>query len=99
MKRERLLTHVHSNEEHVMAGNSHGHTLAAWTGTTIAFIGFCVAGAFMVMAQPAGFWAGMGIVVVGGIVGWVMSAMGMGMPKDRPQDLTELLGKTAHADS
>jgi hypothetical protein len=25
--------------------------------------------------------------------------MGMGMPKDRPQDLTELLGKTAHADS
>jgi hypothetical protein len=53
----------------------------------------------MVMAQPAGFWAGMGITVVGGIVGWVMSAMGMGMPKDRPQDLTELLGKTAHADS
>lgn len=43
-----------------MAGSSHGHTLAAWTGVTIAFIGFCVAGAFMVMAQPAGFgpvWA------------------------------------------
>ena len=82
-----------------MAGNSHGHTLAAWTGTTIVFIGFLVAGAFMVMAQPAGFWVGMGITLVGGIVGWVMSAMGMGMPKDRPQDLTELLGKTAHADS
>ncbi|KUL67844.1 MULTISPECIES: HGxxPAAW family protein [unclassified Streptomyces] len=65
-----------------MAGNSHGHTLAAWTGVTIAFIGFCVAGAFMVMAQPAGFWAGMGVVILGGIVGWVMSAMGMGQPKD-----------------
>jgi hypothetical protein len=36
----------------------------------------------MVMAQPAGFWAGMAIVVVGGVVGWIMSAMGMGMPKD-----------------
>src|ERR1044072_4339455 len=41
-----------------MAGSSHGHTPAAWTGVTIAFIGFCVAGAFMVMAPPAGFWGG-----------------------------------------
>ena len=64
-----------------MAGSSHGHTPAAWTGVTIAFIGFCVAGAFMVMAQPAGFWAGMAITVLGGVVGWIMSAMGMGMPK------------------
>ena len=65
-----------------MAGSSHGHTPAAWTGVTIAFIGFCVSGAFMVMAQPAGFWAGMGVVVLGGVVGWIMSAMGMGHPKD-----------------
>jgi len=61
-----------------MAGSSHGHTPAAWTGVTIAFIGFCVAGAFMVMAQPAGFWAGMGIIVLGGVVGAVMRSMGMG---------------------
>ncbi|MCZ4609687.1 hypothetical protein DMH25_10520 [Streptomyces sp. WAC 01325] len=65
-----------------MAGSSHGHTPAAWTGVTIAFIGFCVAGAFMVMDQPAGFWAGMGVVVLGGIIAWIMSAMGMGQPKD-----------------
>ena len=52
-----------------MAGSSHGHTPAAWTGVIIAFIGFCVAGAFMVMAQPLGFWAGMAIVVLGGVVG------------------------------
>ncbi|MEV6615234.1 HGxxPAAW family protein [Streptomyces sp. NPDC051051] len=65
-----------------MAGSSHGHTPAAWTGVTIAFIGFCVAGAFMVMAEPLGFWAGMVIVVLGGVVGAVMSAMGLGMPKD-----------------
>ncbi|MEV2214383.1 HGxxPAAW family protein [Streptomyces sp. NPDC050997] len=64
-----------------MAGSSHGHTPAAWTGVTIIFIGFCVAGAFMVLAQPAGFWAGMAITVLGGVVGWIMSAMGLGMPK------------------
>ncbi|MER5373520.1 MULTISPECIES: HGxxPAAW family protein [unclassified Streptomyces] len=65
-----------------MAGSSHGHTPAAWTGVTIAFIGFCVAGAFMVMAQPLGFWAGMVIVVLGGVVGAVMRAMGLGQPKE-----------------
>ncbi|WP_371672132.1 hypothetical protein OG985_33610 [Streptomyces sp. NBC_00289] len=65
-----------------MAGSSHGHTPAAWTGVIIAFIGFCVAGAFMVMASPAGFWAGMAIVVLGGVVGGIMRAMGMGMPKE-----------------
>ncbi|MDR6978162.1 hypothetical protein J2X68_004887 [Streptomyces sp. 3330] len=65
-----------------MAGSSHGHTPAAWTGVTIAFIGFAVAGAFMVMAEPLGFWAGMVIVALGGVVGGVMRAMGLGMPKD-----------------
>ncbi|KOG35734.1 HGxxPAAW family protein [Streptomyces resistomycificus] len=65
-----------------MAGSSHGHTPAAWTGVTIAFIGFCVAGAFMVLAQPAGFWVGMVIVVLGGVVGWIMKKMGLGQPKD-----------------
>ncbi|WP_030783982.1 HGxxPAAW family protein [Streptomyces sp. NRRL S-920] len=67
-----------------MAGSSHGHTPAAWTGVIIAFIGFCVAGAFMVMANVPGFWAGMALVVVGGLVGGVMRAMGLGAEK-RPQ--------------
>ncbi|OIJ69110.1 HGxxPAAW family protein [Streptomyces mangrovisoli] len=70
-----------------MAGSSHGHTPAAWTGVTIAFIGFCVSGAFMVMANPAGFWGGLAIVALGGVIGWVMSNMGLGQPKDLPTDL------------
>ncbi|MFJ8633451.1 HGxxPAAW family protein [Streptomyces sp. NPDC093568] len=70
-----------------MAGSSHGHTPAAWTGVTIAFIGFCVSGAFMVLAEPAGFWAGLGVVVLGGIVGWIMSSMGLGQPKDAHKGL------------
>ncbi|MEV0639730.1 HGxxPAAW family protein [Streptomyces sp. NPDC050619] len=64
-----------------MAGSSHGHTPAAWTGVIIAFIGFTVSGAFMVMAVPAGFWGGLVIVVLGGVVGWIMRAMGLGQPK------------------
>ncbi|MFF8639456.1 HGxxPAAW family protein [Streptomyces sp. NPDC015345] len=68
-----------------MAGSSHGHTPAAWTGVIIAFIGFCVAGAFMVMANVPGFWAGMALTVVGGLVGLVMRAMGLGADKNQQQ--------------
>ncbi|WP_217143754.1 HGxxPAAW family protein [Streptomyces sp. AC627_RSS907] len=64
-----------------MAGSSHGHTPAAWTGVIIAFIGFCIAGMFMVAAKPVGFWAGMGVVLLGGLVGAVMRSMGLGQPK------------------
>jgi ABC-type iron transport system FetAB permease component len=71
---------AYSNEEQVMAGSSHGHTPAAWTGVIIVFIGFCVAGAFMVMNNPLGFWAGMVIALLGGVVGAVMRSMGLGQP-------------------
>ncbi|MPY60803.1 HGxxPAAW family protein [Streptomyces spongiae] len=64
-----------------MAGSNHGHTPAAWTGAIIVMIGFCVAGAFMVMANPLGFWAGMVITVLGGVVGGIMRSMGLGQPR------------------
>ncbi|MEU7580494.1 HGxxPAAW family protein [Streptomyces sp. NPDC041068] len=64
--------------------SSHGHTPAAWTGVIIAFIGFCVAGAFMVMANVPGFWAGMAIIAIGGLVGGAMRMAGLGQVK-RPQ--------------
>ncbi|MEV6023162.1 HGxxPAAW family protein [Streptomyces sp. NPDC052036] len=64
-----------------MAGNNHGHTPAAWAGVIVAFVGFCVSGAFTVMAQPIGFWAGLVIVVLGGVVGGLMRQMGFGQPK------------------
>ncbi|SPF00864.1 HGxxPAAW family protein [Streptomyces sp. MA5143a] len=69
-----------------MAGSSHGHTPAAWTGVTIAFIGFCVSGAYMVMAEPLGFWAGMVIVLLGGVVGMIMKSMGLGQAKSTHGD-------------
>ena len=64
-----------------MAGNSHGHTLAAWTGVTIVFIGFCVSGAFTVLAQPFGVVAGLVVAGAGGVVGLIMRAAGLGQPK------------------
>ncbi|MEU6823214.1 HGxxPAAW family protein [Streptomyces atriruber] len=67
--------------------HDHGHTPAAWTGSIIAFVGFCVAGAFMVMANVPGFWAGMAIIAIGGLVGGAMRLAGMGQAK-RPQRQT-----------
>ncbi|MCH0539907.1 hypothetical protein I3F58_10100 [Streptomyces sp. MUM 203J] len=74
-----------------MAGSAHGHTPAAWTGVTISFIGFCVAGVLMVANNPLGFWAGMGIVVLGGVVGLIMKMMGLGKAKesDEQRELRE----------
>ncbi|GAA2651076.1 HGxxPAAW family protein [Streptomyces virginiae] len=74
-----------------MAGTSHGHTPAAWTGVIIAFIGFCISGAFMVLANPLGFWAGLVVVALGGVVGLGMKAAGMGAPKAAHKDLAEVI--------
>ncbi|MFC8274175.1 HGxxPAAW family protein [Streptomyces sp. NPDC057271] len=65
-----------------MAGSAHGHTPAAWTGVIISFIGFCIAGVFMVAANVAGFWAGMAVVLLGGVIGLAMKVAGLGMPKE-----------------
>ena len=76
------------------AQHDHGHTPAAWTGVIIAFVGFCVAGAFMVAAQPVGFWAGMGLTLLGAVVGGVMKLMGLGS-KDAPIATTPVpVGRT-----
>lgn len=65
------------------AQHDHGHTPAAWTGVIIVFVGFCVAGACTVAAQPAGFWVGIALALLGAAVGGVMRLMGMGK-KDQP---------------
>ncbi|MGW7438785.1 HGxxPAAW family protein [Streptomyces sp. NPDC054849] len=74
-----------------MAGTDHGHTPAAWTGVIIAFVGFCISGAFMVLANPIGVWAGLVVVALGGVVGLAMRAAGMGAPKAAHKDLAEVI--------
>lgn len=56
----------------------HGRTPAAWTGAIIAFIGFIVACACTLAANPVGFWVGIGVVGAGAITGGLMSSMGLG---------------------
>ncbi|MEV0188631.1 HGxxPAAW family protein [Kitasatospora purpeofusca] len=55
-----------------------GHTVAAWTGVTISFIGFAIAGVAMILPSVLLVWAGLAVVVLGGVVGKAMSMAGMG---------------------
>lgn len=64
--------------------HDHGHTPAAWTGSIISFIGFCAGAVFMVAAQPVPFWAAMGVIVLGPVVGGAMKVMGLGS-KEAPE--------------
>ncbi|MCQ6556099.1 hypothetical protein NPS70_23365 [Streptomyces sp. C10-9-1] len=77
-----------------MAGSSHGHTPAAWTGVIIAFIGFCAAGLFMVADSPVGFWAGCAVIALGAVVGGAMKVAGMGTPKE-PAAVVEARARAA----
>ncbi|GGV26370.1 MULTISPECIES: HGxxPAAW family protein [Streptomycetaceae] len=61
-----------------MSAAAHGHTPAAWTGVTIAFIGFTVSGVAMIIPNVLLVWAGLVVVLLGGVVGKAMSIAGMG---------------------
>ena len=57
----------------------HGKTPAAWTGSTIATVGFLLGAiAFVIGPNWLLFWVSMAIVLAGAIIGGVMSKMGMG---------------------
>lgn len=56
----------------------HGNTPAAWTAVTIMMIAFLVGTVGVVVAKPVIFWVGVALIVVGAIVGKVMSMMGLG---------------------
>lgn len=63
--------------------DAHGQTPAAWTAVTIVMIAFFVGTLGIVLGQYLLFWVGAGMVVLGGIVGKVMSMAGLGMPRDK----------------
>ncbi|MER6449004.1 hypothetical protein DEJ51_01725 [Streptomyces venezuelae] len=63
-----------------------GHTVAGWTGTTLALLGFAGAGAAVCAAWVPGIWIGLGVVAVAGIVTWVLHLAGWGKPSGpRPE--------------
>ncbi|MER6996330.1 HGxxPAAW family protein [Streptomyces sp. NPDC000410] len=79
-----------------MAGSNHGHNPAAWTGVTVSFIGFCIAGVALVGWNMIGFWGGMAVTLLGGVVGAAMKAAGLGMPKE-PAHVAEARVKAGEA--
>ena len=57
----------------------HGSTPAAWTAVVISLIGFTVGGIGMVIGPSwPTFWVGCALILVGPIVGKVMSSAGQG---------------------
>ncbi|MFJ2862448.1 HGxxPAAW family protein [Kitasatospora sp. NPDC087314] len=57
-----------------------GHTIAGWTGSVIAILGFAVAGAALILASPAGLWLGALLVALGALASWLLHLAGRGKP-------------------
>lgn len=61
-----------------MSAGAHGSTPAAWTAVCVILVAFLVGAIGLVVGSWVTFWIGVALVVVGGAVGRVMSAMGLG---------------------
>ncbi|MEJ8645864.1 HGxxPAAW family protein [Streptomyces sp. MS1.HAVA.3] len=81
-----------------------GHTVAGWTGTTMALLGFTGAGVAVCAGRVAGIWIGLGIVAAAGIVTWLLHLAGWGKPSGpRPEAdwdwrTRDTVARTGHAD-
>lgn len=60
-----------------MSGH-HGRTPAAWTGVTIALLGFVIGGVGLLIESMPLFYVGLVLGLVAAVAGGVMSKMGMG---------------------
>ncbi|ONK15086.1 HGxxPAAW family protein [Streptomyces sp. MP131-18] len=82
-----------------MAGRHyhHGNSPAAWTAVLIIFVGFSIGSAYTVMAEPLGVLAGAVVVALGGVVGLVMRAMGLGQAPAPARPTTTAAGSGAAA--
>ncbi len=60
---------------------SHGNTPAAWTAVAIITIAFVVGTLAVILANWVMFGVGVALVVIGAVVGKVMSMMGLGQKK------------------
>ena len=55
-----------------MSASSHGSTPAAWTGVVLVTIAFIIGTLAVILANWTMFWAGVGVLVLGGIVPLIM---------------------------
>jgi hypothetical protein len=62
-----------------IADPGHGHSPAAWTAVIIMLVGIAIGTFFFFLDMPIVVWVAAGIVVVGLVVGWIMSRAGYGV--------------------
>lgn len=68
---------------------NHGNTTAAWVTVGFVLLGSVIASAAVVAARPWLFWAGLGVVAVGVVVGRVLKMLGFGQPGTVPASKDE----------
>jgi membrane protein YdbS with pleckstrin-like domain len=61
----------------------HGHSPAAWTAVIIMLIAFAIGTWGFWMDLPVVVWGAAGLLVVGAIVGWIMTRVGYGVGGSR----------------
>ncbi len=59
---------------------NHGNTTAAWVTVIVVLVGAVISSVGVVVARPWLFWAGLGVVLVGVVVGRVLKMLGFGQP-------------------
>lgn len=57
----------------------HGHSPAAWTSVTIMLIAFVIGTVAFFLDVPWLVWASAALVLIGAIIGWVLSRAGYGV--------------------
>lgn len=78
------------SQNHGHGHSGHGHSVAAWVAVSIIFAGFVLGGLALVLSAWWLFWTSGAVVVVGAIVGKVLSMMGMGTEPARRHHPSEL---------
>ncbi|MEU6070146.1 HGxxPAAW family protein [Streptomyces sp. NPDC047082] len=64
-----------------------GHTVAGWTGTCIAVVGFCAAGLGMILVSGPVIAGGLAVIALAVLATWVLHLAGWGKPSGpRPAD-------------
>ncbi|MFD7624978.1 HGxxPAAW family protein [Streptomyces sp. NPDC059851] len=81
-----------------------GHTVAGWTGTTLAVLGSAGAGAALCAGWTPGIWLGLALVAAAAVVTWLLHLAGWGKPSGprpaaaRDWRVRDAVARTGHVD-
>ena len=82
-----------SPEPHAAAHNSHGNTPAAWTAVTIMLVAVAIGTWAVIDLNWTLFWASVGLLAVGAVVGKVMQMLGFGASADHHRPASSDAGR------